>query len=254
MIKEIIKNIFNSLGYDIKKINRSNQNLDFDEILEKNISKDAVIFDVGSNHGQSIERFSKLFNNPTIHAFEPVSEELNKLKDKYQNKKNIYLNNFALGEKEEIKKFNITQLTGNSSFNNINLGTNWLKFRSKQYNVKEKDYIKNIEKVKIRTLDNYVKENNIQKIDLLKIDTQGYEDKVLEGSIETIKNNKVSIVLTEIMFDNVYDKYFSFSDLEKFLIPNKFRMVGINLSNNNLFSGFVFFADVMYFNKKKFNI
>ena len=44
---------------------------------------------------------------------------------------------------------------------------------------------------------------------IIKIDTQGYEDKVLEGSIETIKNNKVSIVLTEIMFDNVYDKYFS---------------------------------------------
>ena len=47
---------------------------------------------------------------------------------------------------------------------------------------------------------------------------------------------------------------FSFSDIEKFLIPNNFRMVGINLINNNLFSGLVFFADVMYFNKNYYKI
>ena len=108
--------------------------------------------------------------------------------------------------------------------------------------------------VQIDTLDNYVSENQIHKIDLLKIDTQGYEDKVLKGSLETIKKNKIGIILTEIMFDDVYDKYFSFSDLEQFLIPWNFRMVGIELSNNNLFTGLVFFADVMYFNKNIYKI
>ena len=54
------------------------------------------------------------------------------------------------------------------------------------------------------------------------------------------------------MFDNVYEKYFSFSDIEKFLVSKDFRMVGINLTNNNLFSGLLFMADVMYFNKKIF--
>ena len=42
--------------------------------------------------------------------------------------------------------------------------------------------------------------------------------------------------------------------MKRFLIPNNFRLVGINTSNNNLFSGIVFFADIMYFNKNKFNI
>ena len=46
------------------------------------------------------------------------------------------------------------------------------------------------------------------------------------------------------MFDDVYDKYFSFTDVEKYLINNNFRMVAINLVNNNLFSGLVFSADV----------
>ena len=68
-------------------------------------------------------------------------------------------------------------------------------------------------------------------IDVVKIDTQGYEDKVLEGSLETIKKNRIGIIVTEIMFDNIYDRYFSFSDLEKFLIPYNFRMVGIDLAS-----------------------
>ena len=66
--------------------------------------------------------------------------------------------------------------------------------------------------------------------------------------------NKIKIVLTELAFDNVRDKYLSFSDLEKYLLPNNYRLVGIDLENNNLFSGLVFFAEVMYFNKKFFDI
>ena len=53
----------------------------------------------------------------------------------------------------------------------------------------------------------------------------------MTGAHEAIK-----AIVTEIMFDNVYDKYVSFSDIEKFIIPYNFRMVGIDLTNNNLFS------------------
>ena len=93
------------------------------------------------------------------------------------------------------------------------------------------------ENVKITTIDNYCLDKKIDKIDLLKIDTQGYEDKVLEGSKISFEKEKVRAVITEIMFDNVYEKYFSFSDIEKHILPYNFRMVGIDLSNNNLFLG-----------------
>ena len=61
------------------------------------------------------------------------------------------------------------------------------------------------------------------------------------------KKNQIGIVITEIIFDDVYDKYFNFSDLEKFLIPYNFRMVGINLINNNVLYGRISFGDVKYF-------
>ena len=173
---------------------------------------------------------------------------------KFKNNKNIFLNNFALGDKTEEKDFNITAKTDNSSFNKINLGTDWLKLRSKQHNTSEEGYVTSVQKVNVIKLDDYCKDNNISAIDLVKIDTQGYEDKVLEGSLNSIKQNKIKAIVTEIMFDNVYDKYFSFSDIEKFIIPYNFRMIGINLSNNSLFSGLIFVADVYYFNKNFYKL
>ncbi len=251
MIKKFIKQTINKLGFDLRRINRDSKlkYSNFDDLLKDKISINPIILDVGGNKGQSIEKYLKIFDKPIIHSFEPIKTEFDYMFNKFKNYKNIFLNNFALGDKTEEREFNVTANTGNSSFNKINLGTDWLKVRSKQYNTSQEGYVTSIQKVNVKKLDDYLKDNNISVIDLVKIDTQGYEDKVLEGSLNSIKQNKIKAIVTEIMFDNVYSKYFSFNDIEKFIIPHNFRMVGIDLNNNNLFSGLVFFADVYYFNK-----
>tara|TARA_B100000242_G_C43024066_1_gene476750 strand:+ start:578 stop:1348 length:771 start_codon:yes stop_codon:yes gene_type:complete len=253
-LKRFVKIFFNSLGFDLKRINPEVKNLSFDEILKQNLSQDPLILDVGANKGQTIRRFLDLFDNPTIHAFEPVEEAIQKIRENYSTHRNIFINNHALGDKRETKNFNISHRTENSTFHQFNSNTKWLKTRSRQYNVGVNEYVKKVEKVNIGTIDDYVAKNKIEKIDILKMDTEGYEDKVLSGAINTLRENKIKIVLTELAFDNVRDKYLSFSDLEKYLLPNNYRLVGIDLENNNLFSGLVFFAEVMYFNKKFFDI
>ena len=250
MIKKLIKKSINKLGFDLERYDPKNKQVNFDDLLKDKISNNPIIFDVGGNKGQSIEKYLKIFDKPIIHSFEPIKSEFDYMCSKFKNNKNIFLNNYALGDKTEEKEFNVTAKTGNSSFNKINLGTDWLKLRSKQYNTSEEGYVTSVQKVNVIKLDDYCKDNNIGVIDLVKIDTQGYEDKVLEGSLKSIKQNKIKAIVTEIMFDNVYEKYFSFSDIEKFIIPYNFRMVGLNLmnNNNNLFSGLVFVADVYYLN------
>jgi FkbM family methyltransferase len=254
MLKKIVKKTINKLGFDLKRYNPYPKEFNFNDLLKDKISNNPIIFDVGGNKGQSIEKYLKIFDKPIIHSFEPIKTEFDYMCSKYKNNKNIFLNNFALGDKTEEKEFNVTAKTGNSSFNMINLDTDWLKLRSKQYNVSEEGYVTSVQKVNVIKLDDYCKDNNISVIDLVKIDTQGYEDKVLEGSLNSIKQNKIKAIVTEIMFDNVYDKYFSFSDLEKFIIPYNFRMVGIKLYNNSLFSGLIFVADVYYFNKNFYKL
>ncbi len=254
MIKKLLKRTINKLGFDLKRYNSKYKQLNFDDLLKDKISNNPIILDVGGNKGQSIEKYLKIFDKPIIHSFEPIKTEFDYMYSKFKNNKNIFLNNFALGDKIEEKEFNVTAKTGNSSFNKINLGTEWLKKKSEQYNTTERDYVTSIQKVNIIKLDDYCKDKNINVIDLVKIDTQGYEDKVLEGSLISIKQNKIKAIVTEIMFDNVYDKYFSFSDLEKYIIPYNFRMVGIQLGNNNLFSSLNFSADVYYFIKNFYKL
>ena len=141
-----------------------------------------IIIDIGANRGQSIERFKKIFVNPIIHSFEPVKSEFDFMYKKFKNDKNIFLNNFALEDKKEDKLLNVSLNTGNSSFNKINKDTAWIKIKSKKHNTSPQDYVFESQIVAVDTLDNYYIYNKINKIHLLKIDTEGYADNVLIGS------------------------------------------------------------------------
>ena len=168
MIKKLVKQTINKLGFDLKRYNPNHKQIDFDDLLKNKVSKNPIIFDVGGNKGQSIEKYIKIFDNPIIHSFEPVKTEFDYMFSKFKNNKNVFLNNFALGNKTEEKDFNITAKTGNSSFNKINLGTDWLKSKSQQYNTTEGAYVTSVQKVNVIKLDDYCKDNNIGFIDLVK--------------------------------------------------------------------------------------
>ena len=60
--------------------------------------------------------------------------------------------------------------------------------------------------------------------------------KNFEGSIKSLRNGKIKFVIAEISLNDYYDKYFLFNDIEKHLVPNNFRLVGMEINNNNIFS------------------
>ena len=256
-MKKIIKSIFNLFGLEITRnyFPDDIKLLTFDEIYQLKIkNKNPIIFDVGANRGQSIERFLKINNDSSIHSFEPNIDEFNYLEKKYSNYDNIKLNNIAVGGKKTSKILNITGHSGSSSFFNFKKNTRWLKLRSKQLGVQQENYITKKVEVKVDTIDSYCETNKIEHIDIMKVDTQLFEEEVLAGSKEMIKNHKIDAIELEITFSSVYEKYFSFSDLEKYLIPNGYRFSAIRLNNNNIFTGSIFFADVLFLSKEKFDI
>ena len=250
MIKKIIKKILNIIGYNISKIDNKYKKLSFNDIHKIKIDIDnPIIFDVGANKGQSIRRFKNIFPKSIIHAFEPIKEEFIKLEEEFKNDTNIFLNNFALGDSISKKKFNIMASTGHSSFYKINPETEWLKIRSKEFNSNEKEYEKRVVEVQIDTINNYCNKKNIPFIDILKLDTQGYEDKILAGASEIIP--KIKLIETELMFDNVYEKRLNFYDIEKYIIKHNFRLIAIEpLNFSNLLEGYMFCVDAIYFNEK----
>jgi FkbM family methyltransferase len=256
-MKSILKKIINLFGYEIFRINKElKNNLSFDQIYQLNFKNNQIVFDVGANLGQSIKRFKKTFKSPIIHSFEPNYIAYSKLQNLYGNDKNIFLNNFALGEKNCYKKFNISHKSDTSSFYNFKKNSRWILKRSKDLNLTPHNFVKEKVDIKVMTLDNYCNVNKVNKIDILKIDTQGYESKVLEGAKHSLKKNMISALEIEMILDDVYEIYNSFSDIEKNLVKNKYRLVAIDKGgdgNNNLFEGLVFFCDVIYFSKSQLN-
>lgn len=246
-MKKKLKKLFDILGYNVSK--KNSKKLNFDDIYKKFFKDKITIFDVGANKGQSIERFKKIFPLSIIHSFEPLKKEFNFLLDKYKNEKDVHLNNFAIGEDNYEKEINLAKRTGISSFNEFNKDHEWLKVRSKEYNSKVEDFLIGTQLCKVSTLESYCKTKNINKIDILKIDTQGYEDKVLYGAKNLFLKNIISAVELEIIFDDTYNNHLTFSEIEKYLIPN-YRFSGIKNYNQNLFEGLNFFAEVLYINNK----
>ena len=107
-MRKIIKKLINILGYNISRINHKYENIDLDALLPEKINNpNPVVFDVGANKGQSVEKFKKIFNDPIVHSFEPNKDVYDIMYAKFKNDDKVFCNNFALGNKIEDKHFNI---------------------------------------------------------------------------------------------------------------------------------------------------
>ena len=71
------------------------------------------------------------------------------------------------------------------------------------------------------TLDNFIDKKKIENIDILKIDTEGYELNVLKG----LKKNhyKIKIIYFEHHYDDMIEKNYKFSDVKKILDEYGFK-------------------------------
>ena len=147
------------------------------------VKNDAVVFDIGAFKGDTAYFFSKKCSNKArIYAFEPDENNykvLLKIKEKYK-LNNVITKNILLSNAE-----------------------------------KEIDFISMIEntptiKKNAITIDKFVEENNIEKIDYIKMDVEGAEKNILEGAIKTIKKFKPSLAIAiyhggKLFMEDFYD-------------------------------------------------
>ncbi len=90
-------------------------------------------------------------------------------------------------------------------------------------NIKNIDQYYKKEKILVKKLDDYLKDFNFKKIDILKIDTEGYELNVLKGAISNLK--KIKYIYFEHHYDNMIIKKYTFRDINKILVENNFKKV-----------------------------
>ena len=196
------------------------------KFFKKRLNKSIVLFDVGSHNGETVILFHNQLKVDFFHCFEPSSENFLKMKKILQKKKLLdigKLNNFALGEKSEEKFLNFTKETSSSSLNDFNLSSKYFKKKMKILNVNNINQYYKKEKILDKKLDDYVEDLNLEKIDILKIDTEGYEINVLKGAVNNLK--KIKYIYFEHHYDNMIIKRYTFKDINKILIENNFKKV-----------------------------
>jgi len=103
-------------------------------------------------------------------------------------------------------------------------------------------------KVNITSVDIYCKENNIKKIDFMKIDTQGFEEEVLVGSKKMLKEQKIGIIQLEFIFGFAYKKQANLFKIQKILYQNGFKCIAIT-NSGNILSWSAFQSDFLYVKK-----
>ena len=181
-------------------------------LIDNNI-KNLVVFDVGCYVGNFSRKLKNEINNKDIefHLFDPNPNL--KIEDfKY--------NNIAFSNKKGTFDYHL-----NTFFPSSGSSLKTFVKDDKLWNFTRKiatlSFLKSFETIKVKTdlLDNYCEEKKIEKIDILKIDVEGSEIEVLEGSKKMLKN--IRIIQIEI-FDTKKLHSQKFEKIKKILSDESF--------------------------------
>lgn len=168
-----------------------------------------TLFDVGANRGGYSLAILEIFNSIPLclYSFEPSKYTFDILNSNLPKTDDIKIFNIGFSNEKSISTlFNDIEGSGESSLYNRNM-----KFVQREFNQKEK--------VELTTIDIFCKENNIENIDLLKIDVEGHELNVLNGCKNLLKNKKIKYIQFEFGGTNI-DAHTNFKDFYFLLKPN----------------------------------
>ena len=195
-------------------------------------NKKIIVIDIGSNYGNFIDLVINNLNIKKIYAFEPSTVCFNYLKENYS-MNNIKIINIALSNLKKRKKFFESEILSQSSLYN----------RKNKFIGKIKN--KSIYYLQTNTLDSFYKKNKSDEIyNLVKIDAEGEDFKIINGMKFLLKNFKVKLLKIEI------ENYKKNSLKNIILFMGKFNYKLISISKTKYSSNRLYLLDV-YFSPEK---
>ena len=164
----------------------------------KLLTNDATnIFDVGANVGQYATMVSQMFGHQSkIYSFEPSKATFRKLQENVSNISNISFYNIGMGAKKETLKLYSSGF-GSTIASVYNLHNPINEFKEEY-----------MEEIDLTTIDAFCRENDIQSIDILKIDIEGHELYALEGACQLLANKAIRFIQFEFSECNIDSRTF----------------------------------------------
>ena len=183
-----------------------------------------TVFDVGANVGQTARIYHREFVVSQIYSFEPVASSFSQLQQNTQHLRRVTPMNAGLGALDEQVSIN---LNPDSKTNSI------------LHNQTE-----DTELIEVRTMDSITTELGLNRVDFLKIDTEGYELKVLEGSRRLLETQAISMIYLESEPISSNAHFVPFSQISEFLSPYGYQLFGIYEQQPNWKTG----MEILYYN------
>ena len=207
------------LGYEMTPITKRMKSDDPFLILQRLLGehKVTVIVDGGASIGDTSERFCNLFPEAVVHAFEPYPPFQEFIRRKSLENPRIKLAPFALAETSGDVVMHVNQSEGTNSLLKPDI-----EGKGSIYGELLKG--KGTVKVKVTSLDDWMRNARIPKVDVLKLDIQGLELEALRGAGESLGNGQVMSIVCEIMFNKCYQEQASWAELVTEIMGHGFAL------------------------------
>ena len=204
----LVEKLFNPLSsYHHKRIMRYLSELDIEKII-----------DIGAHKGEFLESILKISKVNSFYAFEPQKNIFKELNAKFSDNQKVTLFNYAMDKEITNKKIKINKLSMTSSLAEINEKSLYLKV--KKFLTFSKLNFEDEYEIQTNTVDKIFENISLQKA-LLKIDVEGFEMNVIEGS--QMKLREIPFILLENQFGNHY-KNNDFKDIINILSKKNFEI------------------------------
>lgn len=206
--------LLNGLGYQVRKNEYVVQAERSKTKWLENLSIKTVL-DIGANEGQFARHINQILPEAKIYAFEPLKDCYEKLNDNFKDSKTFKAFNVALGEKAEEATIHRTDFSQSSSLLPI------LDLHRESFPFAKDEQLA---LVKIVRLDDLEEELILEKPVLVKIDVQGFEDKVINGGRKIIE--KADVLILELTIEPLFDGQLLFDEMYEMVRKLGFKYQG----------------------------
>ncbi|MDT8388529.1 MAG: FkbM family methyltransferase [Thiogranum sp.] len=235
--RDKLKALINKCGVDVTRVSNSPR-LTLCGMLGRPVH---TVIDVGANSGQFSKYITGFYPDAAIYCFEPLPGPFSELQEWATTRAGkVHLYNVAVGDKPGMVEINYHK--DHSPSSSILKTTSLVETCYPQ----TRDQARLV--VSVETLDDALS-TNIQSLRnqiMVKLDVQGYEDKVIRGAKQIL--SKTDLVVVEVSLDDFYVGQADFTGIVNMLHELDFKYAG-NLSQSYASDGHVMFIDAVF---KKF--
>jgi FkbM family methyltransferase len=173
-----------------------------------------TIIDGGAHKGATVDAFRALVPRAEFHCFEPDPVLVDELQSKFAGARDVHVVAAALGEASGTAIFNI----------NASRPTNSLLQASESLQPGLQQLCRTVKQVgvTVTSIDEYCSRIGLGRVDIIKLDLQGYDFQAISGARATLQGTQV--VLVEVLFTELYQGCHLFPDILRLLGDSGFKL------------------------------